>query len=150
MKQKDDRIIDLTEDVKWIGILDYDIKTFDIVMTTEFGTTYNSYFINAGKKALIEVAKEKFSETYLNKLKKVTDPSEINYIILDHTEPDHSGSLGIILDLAPSAIVVGSGNAIRYLEDILNKPFNSLVVKDGGTLDLDNRTLKFITAPNLH
>ncbi len=150
MKQKDDRIIDLTEDVKWIGILDYDIKTFDIVMTTEFGTTYNSYFINAGKKALIEVAKEKFSETYLNKLKKVTDPSEINYIILDHTEPDHSGSLGIILDLAPSAIVVGSGNAIRYLEDILNKPFNSLVVKDGDTLDLGNRTLKFISAPNLH
>lgn len=150
MKQKDDRIIDLTEDVKWIGILDYDIKTFDIVMTTEFGTTYNSYFINAGKKALIEVAKEKFSETYMNKLRKVTDPSELKYIILDHTEPDHSGSLGMLLDFAPSAIVVGSGNAIRYLEDILNKPFNSLVVKDGDTLDLGNRTLKFISAPNLH
>ena len=62
------KYIEVTPDVKWIGILDYDISTFDIVMTTDYGTTYNSYFINAEKKAMIEVAKEKFSETYLNKL----------------------------------------------------------------------------------
>ena len=150
MDKKDDRIIDITEDVKWIGILDYDIKTFDIVMTTDYGTTYNSFFINAEKKTLIEVAKGKFSETYLKKLQTVTDPAEISYIILDHTEPDHSGSLKLLLELAPSAIVVGSGNAIRYLEDMLNKPFKSLIVKDGDTLDLGNKTLKFISAPNLH
>lgn len=150
MEKKDDRIIDITDDVKWIGILDYDIKTFDIVMTTEYGTTYNSYFINAGKKALVEVSKEKFSERYFDKIRKVTDPAEIDYIILDHTEPDHSGCLRQLLSLAPSATVVGSGNAIRYLEDQLNIPFRSLVVKDGDTLDLGNKTLKFISAPNLH
>ncbi|MCK7539129.1 MAG: FprA family A-type flavoprotein [Marinilabiliales bacterium] len=55
-----------------------------------------------------------------------------------------------LLDLAPSAVVVGSGNAIRYLSDIVNRPFKSLVVKDGDTLDLGNKTLKFIAAPNLH
>ena len=119
-------------------------------MHTEYGTTYNSYFINAEKKAIVEVAKEKFSETYLKKLRSVTDPSEIEYIILDHTEPDHSGSLELLLELAPSATVVGSGNAIRYLEDIVNMPFRSIVVKDGDTLDLGNKTLKFISAPNLH
>lgn len=150
MARTDDRIIDVTNDVKWIGVLDYEIRTFDIVMSTEFGTTYNSYFINARKKTLVEVAKEKFSGTYLNKLKSVTNPEDLSYIILDHTEPDHSGSLGILLQLAPSAIVVGSGNAIRYLEDIVNVPFKSLVVKDGDTLDLGNKTLKFIAAPNLH
>jgi Uncharacterized flavoproteins len=150
MNRVDDKIIDVTRDVKWIGILDYDIRTFDIVMHTDFGTTYNSYFINADKKAIVEVAKEKFSETYLRKLKSVTDPQEIQYIILDHTEPDHSGSLRLLLDLAPSATVVGSGNAIRYLEDIVNKPFKSLVVKDGDTLDLGNKTLRFFSAPNLH
>lgn len=147
---KDDRIIDITGDVKWVGILDHDIKTFDIVMTTEYGTTYNSYFINAEKKALVEVAKERFFDTYLNKVEKLTDVSEISYIILDHTEPDHTGSLKQLLKLAPSAIVVGSGNAIRYLEDILNIPFMSLVVKDGDKLDLGNKTLRFISAPNLH
>ena len=150
MKRTDDKIIDITTDVKWIGILDYDIRTFDIVMHTDFGTTYNSYFINAEKKAIVEVAKEKFSETYIRKLKSVTDPKDIQYIILDHTEPDHSGSLRLLLDLAPSATVVGSGNAIRYLEDIVNTPFKSLVVKDGDTLDLGNKTLKFYSAPNLH
>jgi len=150
MRSKDDRIINITDDVKWTGILDYDIKTFDIVMTTEYGTTYNSYFINSHKKTLIEVAKEKFSETYFEKLKAVTDPSEISYIILDHTEPDHSGSLKLLLEKAPSATVVGSGNAIRYLGEMLNVPFRSLIVKDGDTLDLGNKTLRFISAPNLH
>lgn len=150
MNRIDDKIISVTGDVSWIGILDYDIRTFDIVMHTEYGTTYNSYFINAEKKAIIEVAKEKFNDTYAAKLRKVTDPSEIQYIILDHTEPDHSGSLGNLLNMAPSATVVGSGNAIRYLEDIVNRPFKSLIVKDGDTLDLGNKTLRFFSAPNLH
>jgi len=150
MNKSDDKIIDITRDVKWIGILDYDITTFDIVMTTGHGTTYNSYFINAGKKAIVEVAKEKFSETYFKKLCSLTDPEDIEYIILDHTEPDHSGTLKHLLKLAPAATVVGSGNAIRFLEDIVNEPFNARIVKDGDTLDLGNKTLKFISAPNLH
>ena len=119
-------------------------------MHTDHGTTYNSYFINADKKTIVEVAKEKFSETYFRKLKAVTNPEEIQYIVLDHTEPDHSGGLRKLLELAPSAIVVGSGNAIRYLEDIVNIPFKSLIVKDGDTLDLGNKTLRFLSAPNLH
>jgi NADH oxidase (H2O-forming) len=150
MNRVDDKIIDVTGDVIWIGVLDFDIRTFDIVMHTDFGTTYNSYFINAEKKAIIEVAKEKFSETYFNKLRKVTDPKEVQYIILNHTEPDHSGSLRLLLEMAPFATVVGSGNAIRYLEDIVNMPFKTLVVKDGDTLDLGNKTLRFFSAPNLH
>lgn len=150
MNRIDNRVIDITADVKWTGILDFDIRTFDIVMTTEFGTTYNSYFINAQKKTLVDVAKEKFFDVYLKKLESFTDPRRIEYIILDHTEPDHSGSLHRLLDLAPDATVVGSGNAVRYLEDIVNKPFRSLIVKDGDTLDLGNKTLRFISAPNLH
>jgi flavorubredoxin len=146
----DDKILSLTESVKWIGVLDYDIRTFDIVMHTEYGTTYNSYFIDAGKKAIVDLAKEKFSETYLAKLREATDPAEIQYIIVNHTEPDHSGSLRRLLELAPAATVVGSGNAIRYLEDIVNIPFNSIVVKHGDKIDLGNRTLSFIAAPNLH
>lgn len=148
--RKDDRVIEVTNDVKWIGVLDYDILTFDIVMNTEFGTTYNSYFINAEKKAIIEASKEKYSETHISKLRTVVDPAELQYIILDHTEPDHSGNTSRLLEIAPNATVVGSGNALRYLSDIVNKPFKSLAVKDGDTLNLGNKTLKFISAPNLH
>jgi flavorubredoxin len=144
------KILNVAKDVEWIGILDYDIETFDIVMTTKYGTTYNSYFINAEKKTIIETAKEKFSDEYLKKIKSVTNPEEIAYIILNHTEPDHSGSLAKLLEIAPNAIVVGSGSAIRYLQDIHEKKFEHIVVKDGDTLDLGNKTLKFISAPNLH
>lgn len=150
MKAPDNRVLEITPDVKWIGIIDYDIVTFDIVMETEFGTTYNSYFINAEKKTIIETSKEKFWDTYLAKIHQVTNPAEIEYIVLNHTEPDHSGNLGNLLKLAPNATVVGSGNAIRYLEDIVGFEFKSLKVKDGDTLDLGNKTLRFISAPNLH
>ena len=149
-KKEDNEVIEITKDVSWIGILDYDIVTFDIVMETEYGTTYNSYFINADRKAIIETAKEKFAGTYIDKLKKVADPSEIEYIIFNHTEPDHSGSLKHVLELAPEATVVGSGNAIRYLNDMFDFIFKSMVVKDGDKLDLGNKTLRFISAPNLH
>jgi NADH oxidase (H2O-forming) len=140
----------ITKDVEWIGILDPDLRIFDIIMETQFGTSYNSYFIHADKKCIIETAKEKFKDEYLAKVKKVCNPEEIKYIVLDHTEPDHSGSLKHLLEIAPAAAVVGSGNAIRYLKDIVGHDFDSIVVKDGDTLDLGNKTLRFISAPNLH
>ncbi len=146
----DDKILNVSPDVQWIGVLDHDIVTFDIVMETKYGTTYNSYFINADKKTVIDTVKESFKDVYLDKIKKVTDPSEIEYIILNHTEPDHSGSLKDLLALAPEATVVGSGQAINYLQDITGISFKSLRVKDGDTLDLGNKTIKFIGAANLH
>ncbi len=136
--------------VTWAGVLDHDIVTFDVVMETKHGTTYNSYFINAQKKAVIETVKDKFWDIYLEKLKTLTDPSEIEYIILNHTEPDHSGCLIHLLKAAPHAKVVGTGNAIRYLKDMIFVDFESIIVKDGYTLDLGDMTLQFISAPNLH
>ncbi|NTW82192.1 MAG: FprA family A-type flavoprotein [Chlorobiaceae bacterium] len=146
----DHKVLPVTQDVSWIGVLDPGLITFDIVMETKYGTTYNSYFINAEKKAVIETTKEKFWPTYLSKIKQVTDPSEIQYIIVDHTEPDHSGNVRNLLSIAPDATVVGSGNAIKFLRDQTGHDFKSLVVKTGDTLDLGNKTLHFINAPNLH
>lgn len=150
MKKEDNRIVAVSESVKWVGVLDWDIVTFDIVMQTEFGTTYNSYFIDAEHTAVVETVKEKFWPEYLAKLQEVTDVSRIKYIILNHTEPDHSGSVRHLLKIAPGAVVVGSGNAIRYLSDMVQEKFKSMVVKDGDKLDLGNKTIRFISAPNLH
>ena len=146
----DNQVLDVTADVKWIGILDHDIVTFDVVMETKYGTTYNSYFINAGKKAIIETTKLRFWNTYEQKIRQVCNPAEIEYIILDHTEPDHSGNLANLLRIAPDATVVGSGNALRYLKDMFGTEFKSMQVKDGDTLSLGNKTLRFYNAPNLH
>jgi len=150
MRSPDDKIISITPTIHWVGVLDYDIVTFDIVMETEYGTTYNSYFLDTQQKTLIETVKETFWPVYREKLEKLTRIEEIRYVVVDHTEPDHSGSLKFLLDINPNIIVVGSGNAIRYLKDQLHRDFKHIIVKDGDELDLGNAKLKFISAPNLH
>jgi flavorubredoxin len=146
----DNKILPITQDVHWVGVLDRELVTFDIVMHTPYGTTYNSYFISAEKKALVETVKDKYFDVFLNKLKTFCDPSELEYIIVDHTEPDHSGGLGKLLKLAPNAKVVGSGNAIRYLENMLGGTFPHIQVKDGDVIDLGNKKIRIIGAANLH
>jgi len=143
-------ILTITNDVKWIGITDPDLVSFDIVMETKYGTTYNSYFIDAAKKTIIDTAKEKYKDDYLAKVKAVVRPEEIEYIICNHTEPDHSGNVRHLLKIAPRATVVGSGQAINYLTDMLETPFKYLQVKDGDVLDLGTKKIRFIGAPNLH
>ncbi|WFA08363.1 FprA family A-type flavoprotein [Tissierella sp. Yu-01] len=146
----DNKVLDVNESVKWVGILDPGLVTFDVVMETKYGTTYNSYFINADKKAIVETSKATFKDTYLDKISQVTNFEDIEYIIMDHTEPDHSGNLTYLLDKAPNATVVGSRSAINFLKHMIDKEFKSLIVKDGDTLSLGNKTLKFISAPFLH
>ena len=143
-------ILQVSEDVSWIGVLDRELVTFDIVMETKYGTTYNSYFIKADKKVVVDTVKEKYWPAFRAKLESLTDPSDIDYIVCNHTEPDHSGSLKHLLDIAPNATVVGSGQALSYLGDMMGRSFETLRVKDGDQLDLGNKTLKVIGAPNLH
>lgn len=146
----DHKTLRVTEDVSWVGILDHDIITFDIVMETTHGTTYNSYFINAEKKTLVDTAKESFHDVYLEKVREVVDPKDISYIVVTHTEPDHSGCLKYLIEMAPDAVVCGSRQAINYLQEMMELPFKSQLFKDGDILDLGNKKLRFIGAPNLH
>lgn len=142
--------LQVSEDVNWIGVLDHDIITFDIVMETKFGTSYNSYFINAEKKTVIETVKEKYWPDFREKLLTLCDPEEIEYIVCNHTEPDHSGSLKHLLDIAPNATVLGSGQALTYLGEMMDRSFKSMKVRDGDIIDLGNKKLRVIGAPNLH
>ncbi len=147
---KDISPLKISDSVYWAGALDEDLVTFDIVMETRYGTTYNSYFIDADKKTVIDTVKLNFSDLYLNKLKQLADHAKIEYIITNHTEPDHSGSIGRLLEIYPDATVVGSGQALNYLQEMIERPFKSIKVKDGDTLSLGNKTLRFTGAPNLH
>jgi len=140
----------ISDSVFWAGALDEDLVTFDIVMETRYGTTYNSYFINADKKAVIDTVKLNFSDPFLNKMKQLAGKAKIEYVITSHTEPDHSGSIGKLLELYPDATVVGSGQALNYLSEMTEMPFKSIKVRDGDSLSLGNKTLRFIGAPNLH
>lgn len=145
------KTITITPDLSWIGALDPKLRVFDIVMETEFGTSYNSYLLkNENQVALFETVKDKFFDDYLEKIKTFINPSEINYIIVNHTEPDHAGSVAKLLEYAPLATVVGTTLAIKYIGSIINAPFKSKVVKDGDTLQVGTKTIRFITAPCLH
>lgn len=144
-------ITKLKTGVWWNGVYDRQLKTFDIIMTTEFGTTYNAYTVKGSEKtALIETAKQVFEDTYFKELDEIIGEGTIDYVIVNHTEPDHSGSLEHLLEKYPDIMVYGTSSAIIFLKEIVNRPFHSHVIKDGETLSLGDKTLKFISAPNLH
>ena len=135
----------------WVGVEDHDLRVFDIVMHSDWGTSYNAYAVRGSEGvALFETVKETFFDEYLANLKEVCSLDEVKYIVVGHTEPDHSGSLEKLLELTPNATVVGSATAITFLKEIVNKPFASRAVKEGDTIDLGGRTLTFLSVPFLH
>lgn len=134
-----------------IRSLDWDRDRFDIEFGLQNGTTYNSFIIRGEKIALIDTSHEKFRKLYLDTLTQLINPVEIDYIVISHTEPDHSGLVKDILQLNPQATVVGSKVALQFLEDMVHQPFNKQIVKNGEVLDLGNgHELEFVSAPNLH
>ncbi|WP_394918434.1 FAD-dependent oxidoreductase [uncultured Robinsoniella sp.] len=143
--------LELKKNLYWTGIKDKDLRVFDIIMETEFGTTYNSYLIKGSEKtALFETAKFKFFDTYLAELKQLVDISKIDYIIVDHTEPDHAGSVEKLIEMNPNIKIVGTAVAISFLKNIVNRDFYSIPVKENDTLSLGDKTLHFMILPNLH
>lgn len=143
--------LELKKNLYWTGIKDKDLRVFDIIMETEFGTTYNSYLIKGSEKtALFETAKFKFFDTYLEELEQLVDINKIDYIIVDHTEPDHAGSVEKLIEMNPNIKIVGTAVAISFLKNIVNRDFYSIAVKENDTLSLGDKTLHFMILPNLH
>ncbi|WAM30536.1 FprA family A-type flavoprotein [Caldicellulosiruptor naganoensis] len=141
----------LKDNVYSVGVQNPDLRIFDIIMYTKYGTTYNSYLVIGSEKvALIENVKDKFFEKFLSNIKEIIDPAQIDYLIINHTEPDHSGSIGKLLEVNPKIKIFGSNSAIRFLKKISNKEFDYQVVNDGDQISLGNKTLRFISAPFLH
>ena len=135
----------------WTGIQDEELRVFDIIMYTEFGTTYNSYVMKAGDQiVLFETAKAKFFEEYIEKLKEVIDVTKIDYLVVSHTEPDHAGSVERLLDYSPQMKVLATGCAIGFLKEIVNRDFVSIAAKDNQVMKIGDKTLKFMFVPNLH
>ncbi len=134
-----------------IRSLDWDRDRFDIEFGLQNGTTYNSFLIQGGQTALVDTSHEKFRGLYLDTVMGLIDPSKLDYLIISHTEPDHSGLVKDVLALAPQITVVGSKVAIQFLENWVHQPFQKRIVKNGDRLDLGNgHVLEFVIAPNLH
>lgn len=145
------KTLKLRDGFYWAGIVDDNLRVFDIIMYTEFGTTYNSYVWKAGDKVvLFETAKEKFFDEYLEKLKELIDITKIDYLVVEHTEPDHAGSIEKLLEYSPQMKIVATGCAISFLKEIVNKDFCSIAVKDNQRMEIGGKTLRFMIVPNLH
>ena len=140
----------ISDKIYSVGVQNPDLRVFDIVMATKYGTSYNSYIVKGNEIALIEASHADFEGVYEANIREVVDPAEIRYVILNHTEPDHSGALRDILKLCPNATVLATAVALNYLKNIVNEPFNSRPVKDGEVLDLGGVTLNFTVSPLLH
>jgi flavorubredoxin len=144
-------IFEVKPDVFWIGALHPDLRLFDDLFYTENGTTYNSFLIRGSEKtAIIDTVKGKFVDDFLDKVRQMVDPAGVDYIIVNHTEPDHSGALAMLLRQCPKATVVCTQAAANFLRNLIHFPFSSHVVKDGEVIDLGGRHLRFFIAPFLH
>jgi flavorubredoxin len=142
---------EITKGIYWVGAQHPGLRVFDVIMRTEWGTSYISYLVRGTEKtAVVDSVKEQFSDELIERISQVCDVSSIDYIICNHTEPDHSGALWKLLELAPKATVVCSKPASVFLRNIMNRDFSCRVVTDGETLELGGKTLKFISAPFLH
>lgn len=142
---------EIAQETMAIRCLDWDRDRFDIEFGLQNGTTYNSFLIRGAQTALVDTSHAKFREQYLNTLRSLIDPTEIDYLIISHTEPDHSGLVKDVLEMAPEVTVVGAKVAIQFLENLVHQPFKSKIVKNGDKLDLGNgHGLEFVNAPNLH
>jgi flavorubredoxin/flavin reductase (DIM6/NTAB) family NADH-FMN oxidoreductase RutF len=145
------KTVEIAPETTAIRSLDWDRDRFDIEFGLQNGTTYNSFLIRGEQTALVDTSHEKFRQLYFDTLTGLINPTDIDYLIISHTEPDHSGLVKDMLQLVPNITVVGSKVAIQFLEDLVHQPFKRRIVKNGDRLDLGNgHEFEFVIAPNLH
>lgn len=145
------KTLQLADGLIWTGIQDPALRVFDIIMHTEFGTTYNSYLLRGSKKtALFETCKLKFWDAYREKLDSLLAGEKLDYLVMNHTEPDHAGTVEKLLERYPGLVIVATGTAISFLKEIVNRDFSSIAVGEGDSLDLGGKTLQFMVLPQLH
>ena len=146
------KAVGLSERVYWIGAFDPDLRTFDIILKTANGTTYNAYLIRGSDGvAVIDTVKEGFADDFFTRLESVADYSEINVIVLNHLEPDHTGALPELMRRAPQAQLYISQKAQSMLKGLLKRDeLTFTAVMTGDSVSLGDRTLEFLHTPYLH
>lgn len=143
--------VEIKKGVYWVGAVDWNVRNFHgHTYTTTRGTTYNSYLIVDDKVALIDGVRAEFAGELIERVRSVVDPSKIDYIVVNHIEPDHSGALPEIMKLCPKAKLVGTAKCREGLYKYYYETWDFQAVKTGDKLSLGARSLSFIEAPMIH
>jgi flavorubredoxin len=148
--------LELMTDIWFVGYIDYEVRNFH-GYSTHRGSSYNAYIVKGEKTVLIDTVKRPYFEYFLANIKAVCNPEEIDYLITNHVEPDHSGSFPLILKYLPNAELIASERGVEALklhyheemgEDVLSR---IRAVKEGDTLDIGNgKSFTFVPIPMIH
>lgn len=141
----------INDAVTWIGKIDWELKKFHgDEYSTHRGSSYNSYLIRDDKTVLIDTVWEPFTKEFVDNLKKEIDIQKIDYIVINHSEVDHSGALVDLMKEIPNTPIYCTKSGARILRGHYHQEWNFVEVKTGDTLDLGKHKLTFIEAPMLH
>lgn len=141
----------LKENVYWVGANDWEVRYFHgYELSTHRGSTYNAYFIKDEKNVLIDTVWEPLTEIFLERLKEVTDISKIDYVVINHAEPDHSGALPTIMEYCPNVTIISSKSGEESIKRHYHKEWNIQVVKTGDKINIGENDMIFVEAPMLH
>jgi len=143
--------VTLAPDVYCVGVNDPGLTVFDIVIPTEHGTTYNSYLVKGKEKtALIDCVKRPFVADFFRRIEEVLPVEKIDYVVINHSEPDHAGGIVDLLQRHPNVQVYLSRPAKSFIDNLVNGEYKFHLVNDNEELPLGGKTLRFINAPFLH
>ncbi len=143
-------MIELSEDIYWVGTNDRTTDLFEGYWPLPNGISYNSYLIDDEKLTLVDATKVDYEDELLEKVEKIADPSEIDYIITHHMEPDHTGALPTLRRVAPEAEIVCTEKAVGFLDAFYGITDGIRTVENGDELDIGERVLKFFETPFIH
>jgi flavorubredoxin len=144
-------VVEIKPDVYWIGVNDRTTDLFEgLWPITQEGISYNAYLINDQKKAIIDLTKSFKANEFFNQIDEIANISQLDYVIINHMEPDHSGVLNTLRRISPHATILGSRKTIEMLDSFYGITENVRAVQDGETLPLGRRTLKFFSTPFVH
>lgn len=142
--------IEITKGVFWVGVNDHTTDLFESVWPLPHGVSYNAYLIVDEKIALIDTVKGAFALELVRNIAEIVDPGRIDYLIVNHMEPDHSGALPLIWRLAPNLKILGTDKAGGLIRALYHIERGFEPVRDGQRLDLGGRGLVFYETPFVH
>ncbi|MEA1909091.1 MAG: FprA family A-type flavoprotein [Euryarchaeota archaeon] len=142
--------VEIKDDIYWVGAIDWNLRDFHGYATPR-GTTYNAYIIKDSKVALVDTVKAGFFDELRSRVEAITDPEDLDYVIVNHVEPDHTGSLPRVMEVACDATVIATKKGAEELPMYYDcDDWEIQTVKTGDTISLGEKTLSFIETPMLH
>jgi flavorubredoxin len=144
-----EKSVQLKDEVYWVGAIDWNVREFH-GYTTSRGSSYNAYLVRGEKTALVDTVKAGFFPQMFSRIESIMNPAEIDYLIVNHAEMDHSGAIPQFMERVPNVQLIATDNGIKALERHYRRELPIQKVKTGDELSLGNKTLQFLEAYMLH